>query len=198
MKGSRIIRACMVCVVFAAMVSVAYGQDMKSFAGEGYRITIPRSWQQQTVEAPSGTKGVLFVGSSDFGCSIESSPINEKLMPSAAGSTPEQRREFIMQDWNMQDWFAIFPNLASTKDFKTHVNTKTTLGKELPAAMLEYSWVNVEGIYCRARTIYAFTSKRQFSLNCYGFGLTAEKARQGFERNIALLQKVQYSFQASK
>lgn len=198
MKRSSLFKAGMLCLIFIVFVPIVYGQDMKSFVGEGYRIAVPRSWQQQTIEAPSGTKGVLFVGSNDFGCTIESSPVNQKVMPTAARSTPEQRRGFIMQEWNTQDWFAIFPNLASAKDFQTHVNTKTTLGKELPAAMLEYSWVNPEGVYCRTRTIYAFTSNRQFSLSCHGFGLSAEKARQGFERNVGTLQKIQYSFQASK
>ena len=187
------IRVCMTLTILLCMVSTAHGQEMKTYDGDGYRISIPRSWKHQPIQAPNGTVATMFIGSNDFGCTLESSLINKTLMPTMAKATPKQRREFIMADWKVQDWFTIFPNLASTKDFQAHVNTKTTLGKDLPASLLEYSWSNEQGYY-RSRTIFTFTSERQFSLVCSGLGSTAEKARQSFASNIGILQKVQHSF----
>jgi hypothetical protein len=192
------LRVFIVFTILLVFVSVGYAQEMKTYTAEGYRIMIPSSWKPRQIQAPSGTIATLFIGSNDFGCSLESSLINKKLMPKMANSTPQQRQAFIMSEWEVEDWFTLYPNLSSSKDFQVHVNSKTTLGKELPASMLEYSWVNHEAVCCRSRTILTFTSKRQFSLTCHGFGKTAESARVGFARNLGLLQKVQYSFSEFK
>ncbi|WP_435550201.1 hypothetical protein [Desulfobacterium sp. N47] len=177
-----------------SLISNAFGQETKDFIGEGYSIAIPNSWKQQPIKAPNGEIATLFVGNKEFGSIIESTLIDKKLMPTLARSSAKQKRQFIMHEWDLQTWLKLYPNLASLKDFRVLVNTKTILGKDLPASMIEYIWVSHENVCYHTRMIYSLSSKRQFSFSFSGFGCSTEKARLAFEKNVGALQKVQYSF----
>lgn len=98
-----------------------------------------------------------------------------------------------MAQWNVDDWFVLFPNLTSAGDFKVFNNFKTTIGGNHPASALEYGYRLQNGYYYRTRLLFTLATNMQYVLSCFGFGRSLDSARDEFQRNVSTFQRIQYS-----
>lgn len=191
-------RVCIAAVLYFVASFAIAEEPMRRVLGEGYEIFLPASWQEQATLSPSGQPIRLFWerGSLEkgVGCTIEVARIDIKTMPMLARLSFQQKRELLLAQWDMGDWFALLPNLTSTADFKVINNFKTTIGGNMPASALEYSYRLQNGYHYRTRLLFTLSRDMQYVLSCFGFGRSDNTARDGFQRSVTTFQKIHYSF----
>jgi hypothetical protein len=172
-------------------------EPLRKVLGEGYEIMFPTSWKEQTTLSPSGQPIRFFYKSGSreqgTGCTIEVARIEKENMPMLSRLSSKQKREFLMAEWDIEDWFALFPNLTSTTDFKVANNFKTSIGGNMPASVLEYSYRLPNGYHYRTRLLFTISTNMQYVLSCFGFGRSVSSSRDEFQRSASTFQRIYYS-----
>lgn len=170
-----------------------------SYPKDGYAIEVPATWQERPLNTPTGGTLRAFVDTeSKKGagyCHVEVEPIDKESLPKLAAMSEKETRAYLAQQWTLDDWLRIYPNLASAQDFKFLSSYATALGTRTPAEGMEFEYGAPQGYFYRARAYLALANKRMYSLWCMTSGQGKAEAEDNFRQYLKDFQMVAAKFE---
>lgn len=177
-----------VALILATSVHAQTTFGARNYPQDGYAIEVPTSWGEKVF--PGSTTRQFIEKSGGAYCSVESYPIDPVRMPHWAGLSESQIRAVMMQPWSLNDWFQIYPSLASAANFQVFNSYPIEIAGQVPSTAIEFRFSVPQGFFYRVRANFAIAKGRGYSLWCVGIGRSEFDADDSFRRQLAVFQHV--------